>query len=87
MKKILALFRFFYLKFSTPGLTIKKISFIGNGVRVKIKGGGRILCGGKIRLDSNAELESQGRLEIGDHFVLNPYSRIICPDFNATISS
>jgi acetyltransferase-like isoleucine patch superfamily enzyme len=78
VNKILALFRFFYMKVSTTGLKINKISYVGCGVKVKTRNGGTIVCHGKIRLDAYAELEARGRLTIGNHFVLNQYSRIVC---------
>ena len=76
MKKIIALIRYYYIKIKLRGLRIPKISYIGDRTKIIIKGTGKIICAGKIRMDTGSELESSGSLIIGDHFVLNPYSRV-----------
>ena len=77
MNRIFALIRFFLVKGLTPGFYLKKLSFIGKGVKIIVKTNGKIRCEGKIRLDDFSELESNGHLLIGNNFVLNAYSRIV----------
>jgi len=77
VKNIVALLRFGYVKLFSRGLRLEKISYIGRNVKVITKNNGRIICEGKIRLDSYAELESLGEITLGNHFVLNSYSRVV----------
>jgi acetyltransferase-like isoleucine patch superfamily enzyme len=77
MEKIIAALRFFYIKLFGAGVKINNLSYIGRNVKIVIKENGRIVCKGKVRLDSFTELESKGEIIIGNHFVLNPYSRIV----------
>ena len=77
MENIIALLRFGLVKLFTRGLRIDKVSYIGRNVKVITKNNGKIICEGKIRLDSYAELESLGEIKLGNHFVLNSYSRVV----------
>jgi acetyltransferase-like isoleucine patch superfamily enzyme len=77
MKKLMAALRFFYIKLFRARVEINNLSYIGRNVKIITKESGRIVCKGKVRFDSFTELESKGEITIGNHFVLNPYSRIV----------
>jgi acetyltransferase-like isoleucine patch superfamily enzyme len=77
VKNIIPLLRFIYIKLFNKAIKITNLSYIGSGVKINTQENGSIICKGKIRLDSFTELESKGEIIIGNHFVLNPYSRIV----------
>ncbi len=77
MKNIRALVRFIYIRLFKKGVTIAALSYIGKGVKITTHGSGQITCNGKIRLDSFTELEARGKITLGSHFVMNPYSRVV----------
>jgi acetyltransferase-like isoleucine patch superfamily enzyme len=77
VKNIIALFRFLSIKLFNRGIQISKLSYIGSHVKITTQKNGKIICKGKIRLDSFTELEAQGRITLGNHFVINPYSRVV----------
>jgi acetyltransferase-like isoleucine patch superfamily enzyme len=77
LHKIAALIRYLSVKISRPGVKIPNVSYIGSGCTVKTTAGGKLTASGKIRLDSGAELISQGQLTVGQNFVMNGYSRVI----------
>jgi acetyltransferase-like isoleucine patch superfamily enzyme len=77
VNNILALVRFLFIKLLKVGVKINNLSYIGRNVKIITEEGGKIICKGKIRLDSFTELESKGEIILGNHFVLNPYSRVV----------
>lgn len=77
MQKILALIRYGLLRLFKPGVSIPRLSYIGPGCTISRIGKGVIKAAGKIRADRHAEMIAQGKITVGDNFVLNGYSRII----------
>ena len=71
------MFRYLWTKTFTPRLTLPQRSYIGRGVSIWSKKGGKIECKGKVRLDKETEVGAAGPVTLGHHFVLNPYSRIV----------
>jgi len=79
--KFLALLRYFLIRIYYPKkLKIKKISYIGSGIRLIISKHGSIDVKGKIKLHDNVELQAKGKIIIGDRCSINPFSRIIAFD-------
>ena len=77
IRKILALLRYGLVRFTRPGISVPRVSYIGPGCTVQKMGKGSITASGKVRLDHACELLAIGKLVIGNNLVLNGYSRII----------
>jgi maltose O-acetyltransferase len=79
MTKIVSIFKFLLVKLFKQNVKIKGLTprFIGLNAIIKTRKKGQIIFKHKFRIDKNAEIFSSGLLQIGEHFVLNPYSRII----------
>ena len=78
MLRLSALIRFLIIKlFYSRKIKIKKLSYLGKGIKLITSKRGSIIINGKIRIIDYVELQSDGVLIIGDGGGINSFSRII----------
>ena len=76
--RLSALIRFLIIKlFYSRKIKIKKLSYLGKGIKLITSKQGSIIINGKIRIIDYVELQSDGVLIIGDGGGINSFSRII----------
>lgn len=75
--KIRALVRWLVVKLVFSRIKIKKLSYLGKGIKLITSQHGSIFINGKIRIKDYVELQSEGKLIIGDGCGINSFSRII----------
>lgn len=87
LEKLVAVIKFYFLKYLKKNIVISssKPSFIGYAAIVQTIGKyGSIKINGRVRLERFTELESKGKLVLGNNVVINKFSRIITRE-NITI--